>query len=590
MCGILALLWKSPNALNAFKESLKLQEHRGPDETRFVHFSNQGLLIGSNRLAILDQIHGSQPLLDSDQNIALSFNGEIFNSKQLRKELNESGVEFSSNHSDTEVILRGYQKYGIDFFSSLQGMFAIIVIDKSKSRIIGVRDRFGIKPFHYFKEEKVLVMSSELSPLVNCIKAAGFETTINLDAVREYLQVGFISTPSTIYSKVKTLKPGHLIEFDLENQFIREVKWSKQQLRSGSELDPVFLPSHVRSHLIEAVERWTYSDFPLALSLSGGLDSTCILIACKLLGTPIETFSLVFEDPKLQQWSESKNIETIVRAFGGSHNSILLDATGFLNSLNSIVQSLGQPYGGGLPSYRVFEAVSKTHRVCLTGVGGDELFGNYHRRKFVGLNEIANQKELDTNYTQVIYKSRVNLLQRIFPHLDFSQDINNWFCFYSMSNSRNLEERLASVDINSQLPDEFLFVTDRLSMKYSVEARTPYLDDIFAEDILSIESEIRHASPYKYLLRSAFSDELKRLGLEETKKGFSLPLSIWLRSELREWAAKNLFSSKLMEILKVDFEALLKVYEDFLTGNNENILLIWKITMLGAWLESTESI
>jgi asparagine synthase (glutamine-hydrolysing) len=532
--------------------------------------------------------HGSQPLQDEEGNITISFNGEIFNARQLRKELTESGVNFESDHSDTEVVLKGYIKYGIKFISQLNGMFAILILDRLNRKLFGVRDRFGIKPFHYFEDSSFLVCSSELDPLLHCMKSAGQPISLDFGSLTEYLQVGFISAPRTIFKKVMVLEPGHFIEFDLQTKESKQEKWWKLNQGSWGEVSRQDLPQLIRSEFIDAVKRWTYSDHPIALSLSGGLDSTCLLIAAEISGIKLDTFSLVFEDSAFKDWDESENIDRIVANFKSNHSSISLSVDDFQESLPDIIKSLGQPYGGGLPTFKIFQEVSKSHRVCLTGTGGDELFGNYGRHRLIENKNIQTQENLDEQYTRIIYKSRLPLLERIFPSLDFSQQINNWFSYFQSQNETNFEDRVAFVDINTQLPDEFLLVTDRLSMMYSVEARTPFLDHIFVENVLSIPSQLRHSLPYKQLLRSAFKVELDKLNLSETKKGFSIPLSVWLRNELKAWGDSAINNPKLNSLLDLDSEALWGIYVDFLDGNNENILMLWKIMMFSAWLNQSD--
>lgn len=588
MCGILALHCDSKDLQSEFMKALKLQEHRGPDETRYCTFQDINLLLGSNRLSIIDQKYGSQPLQNDERTIAISFNGEIFNAPELRKSLVNSGVLFNSHHSDTEVILRGYIKYGLEFISMLNGMFAIIIIDKLKGKLIGIRDRFGIKPFHYITNGNFIVCSSELMPLLKLMKDGDLKISIDLDSVREYLQIGFISAPRTIYSNVKVLEPGYSIEFDLTTKSIIKSRWWNKKKENWGCISEPELPKMVRNEFLEAVSRWTYSDYDLALSLSGGMDSTCILVASKILGIKLDTFSLVFEHSNLYSWDESKNINRIVQTFGNNHSPVHLSAVELSQSLSKIVTHLGQPYGGGLPSFKVFKEVSKSHRVCLTGTGGDELFGNYGRHNLVGNSDINSQQNFDKNYTQVLYKSRMNLLERIFLDLDFSRKTNDWFSNFQSDINAKPEERLEQISLSTQLPDEFLFATDRLSMMYSVEARTPFLDHIFAEKILSINSQIRHQLPMKKLLKSAFKVEFEKLQLSELKRGFSLPLSVWIRNELREWAENAINNHKMMEYVNLDIKFLNRVFDDFSAGNNENVLILWRIVMFSAWLNASE--
>ncbi len=588
MCGILAVHGPIEILESQFELALKMQNHRGPDESRYIRYEDINFLLGTNRLSILDSANGSQPFQSQDKSISISFNGEIFNAQDLREKLKALGVSFNSSHSDTEVILNGYTLLGLDFLSELNGMFAIVIVDQQKGKVFGVRDRYGIKPFHFYFQEKVLMISSEIDPLMRCLRVVNSEPKLDQDSLREFLQIGFISAPRTIFRDIRVLQPGHLIEYDLESNSMKISKWWTESNKKWTETLEEDLPQLIRNEFLDTVKRWTYSDHPIALSLSGGLDSTCILIAASVLGIKLDTFSLVFEDPNLAQWDESENIRKISNHFSRNHKSIRLTADDFKQSIDGILKSLGQPYGGSIPTFKIFSEISKTHRVCLTGTGGDELFGNYGRLNLLSDLSFNSQPEFDENYTRVVYKSRVPLLERIFPEIDFTAEINAWWRNTIKDDGVGNEDRLARIDILGQLPDEFLLVTDRLSMKYSVEARTPFLDHIFAESVLSIRSQYRHALPYKNLLRQAFKPELDQLNFNWDKKGFSIPLSVWLRNDLKEWGEAAIKGPKLREFMKVNSGALFGVYQDFLAGDNQNILLLWKIMMLSAWLEQSD--
>jgi asparagine synthase (glutamine-hydrolysing) len=589
MCGVLGLSWDSPSAKECFEEALRRQTHRGPDQTSYKEILDPRLFIGTNRLAIQDLESGTQPMASDDNLVAISFNGEIFNAKDLRSELELTGVKFNSDHSDTEVILQGYLSGGIDFVSKLNGMFAILISDSRSGELIGIRDRIGIKPLHYFADEDFFTCSSELDPLMFCLKNANKKIDLNWAAIREYFHTGFISGPKTIFSKVFSLEPGHMFIVELKNANKMTIKkWWKLEKNAWHKANKEDLPELIRNDLLRAVRDWSTSDFKIALSLSGGVDSTCILMANKVLGLQIETFSLVFEESKYSEWDESTNISKTVESLGYPHTSIQITAKEFENSLPSLVRSLGQPYGGGLPSYRIFEEISKTHRVCMTGTGGDELFGNYERHKIVDESTFHSQKNLDAKYTSQIYKSRKDLLNLIFPKLFNKTNINDWIRYVDQENLNNTKKQIESIDLKTQLPDEFLLVTDRLSMKYSLEARTPFLDHVFLQNIMSIDTEIRSNGPYKHLLRSAFAAEFKRIKLSESKKGFKLPLSQWIRSQMNGWAEDKLSDPKMRLLLQPDEAFLQRLFLDFKAGNNDNILLLWRLIMFSIWITECE--
>ncbi len=536
MCGIAAIAGPYDDALlDALGAALR---HRGPDGGGA--FRGGGAALVAQRLAILDLPGGDQPMVSDDGRTAIAFNGEIYNVHELKRSLEAEGVRFRGDHSDTELVLRLYETHGLDALSELNGMFAFAILDGHRRRLVAVRDRFGIKPLYYARAGGRFAVASELRTL---LRVPGLDRELDCESLWHYLTLRFVPGDRSILAGVHRLPPGHLLEYDLDGGVLDVRRWYRLRFTPDERPSRAEWIERLREALRTAVERWSLSDVPIACSLSGGLDSSAVVALLAERGAPPSTYSLGFSDDD----GELPLARALARRYGTDHHEIVVDPGELLTDLLSMVWALDEPYGGGLPSWYVFRFMSEDVKVSLTGTGGDELFGNY--RRFVPFEQgrLARLRSRDVRryhmapsyYFDDLEKAELlrtrepataELMQRVFDE----------------SGSRSVRDSVLYLDVATQLPDEFLLMTDRFSMTHSLEARVPLLDHELVELVASIPPGLRtSAGDPKGLLREAVADLLTPAHLEAPKRGFVFPLARWLRVDLRPLAERLLADEHL---------------------------------------------
>ena len=598
MCGIVGLV--KTGSVEVLERMNSVQSHRGPDAEGSYEDSEQRIFLGMKRLIILDSSGGKQPMMNEDKSICLVFNGEIFNASQLRKDLEAKGRRFNSSHSDTEVILRAYEEYGERVAGILNGMFSFLIYDKKRKRVYGARDPFGIKPLYLGKSGSGYAFSSEMKSL---LKVEGIDTAIDSQAVYDYLTYQSIPNPRTIYCGIQKVEPGHYFDICLETMNLSKVcYWTPGNGSYYDKLNEEDLDAWVRQSLGDAVSRWKISDVPVAVSLSGGVDSAVLTqLLSERSSERIKTFTLGFENaPDMDERAIAREVS---RRYNTVHQEIVIQERDILGSLDAMYTALEEPYGGGLPSWFIYKAMKGNTKVCFTGSGGDELFGNYGK----WLPYVRKRSRIKRAY-QEFFRGRGWLKTRdefpigAFYHQYFREHekrewvLNDAFTKDVMASERYIDEIVEEiepitpmdiprvVDMRMQLPDEFMHMTDAFSMAFSIEARTPFLDKEFVNRMEEIPAGRRFkADDPKFLLRRAFRETLPTEVCEGKKKGFNLPVSKWLRTDLRP-IVTELFTEDLIRsqgIFKPDlFKRIVKPHID---GTKDYGGLVWTLFMFQYW-------
>ncbi|MBT5039099.1 MAG: asparagine synthase (glutamine-hydrolyzing) [Rhodospirillaceae bacterium] len=584
MCGIVGIHGaQDPAWIHAMNANIA---HRGPDDSGIYESPDDGLSLAMRRLAIIDMDGGRQPMTMEGGRYTIIFNGEIFNAPELRRDLEARGVEFSSDHSDTEILLRSYALDGEDMLRRLNGMFAFAIFDNLEKTLFCARDRFGIKPFYYFAGGRRFAFASELKSLT----ALPFvERTLNPESLYHYASLMYVPGPATILASVHKLPPAHSLRYDLKTGNLRIQRWWR--LHFGNErLKAEDANARVRSALTKAVERWTLSDVPIACSLSGGLDSSAIAVLLAESGRPLKTYSVGFTGPGEDSWNELPLARELAQKLGAEHNEIVIDPESLIADLPKMAWHLDEPYGGGLPSWAVFKFMSEEVKVGLTGTGGDEIFGDYMRwRHYEGrtLPAVRTKARFAREYFERhYYLSDAEKCQSVFqPHMIPENNTSDFL--YSMMNDAppaSVRDRITRMDMETQLSEEFLLMTDRLSMAHSLEVRTPFLDHEFVESMFSMAAVVRtRFRPYKQLLREAMAPLLSKTILDAPKKGFVMPLKLWLRGPLSEMTQDLLAPQRLSEqgFYRADFHD--RYVTPHLKGQADNTNLIWGALMFQLW-------
>ncbi|HEX6478393.1 MAG TPA: asparagine synthase (glutamine-hydrolyzing) [Ktedonobacteraceae bacterium] len=610
MCGIAGFVDVSCSGneadllINAMCEVIR---HRGPDD-QGVWIGN-GVALGMRRLAIIDLAGGRQPIFNEDESIFVVFNGEIYNYRELQKNLQERGHHFRTN-SDTEVIVHAYEEHGDDCVKHLRGMFTFALWDRTRQRLLAARDRFGKKPFNYYWDGQRFIFGSE----VKSILEAGIPREINPIALDEYLTYRYVPAPHTLFQGVLKLPAAHILTF--ENGLLDIKRYWNLPFTPTNKDNEATAIERIGVLLREAVQVRLMSEVPLGAFLSGGIDSSLVVgLMSQMMSQPVKTFSIGFEE---EDYSELPYASQVARHFGTDHHEFLVRPD-LISILPDLVWAYDEPFADAsmLPTYYVSKLAREHVTVVLTGDGGDEIFGGYtpYRREY-WINRIPPFARFILGHGSSLMpegmrgKKRLhNLLSEpalrcvqantLFPHdlrsPMYSDDYYSYVSDHDPLERQISEYRAAShLDIVAQmqrtdvcfyLTDDILVKVDKASMFNSLETRAPMLDQYLAEYVSSLLSTLRiHNGTLKYLLKKFAADLLPAEILARPKKGFGVPLKHWLRGDLAGYAYDWLTSSRarqrgifdqqfIQDLLKGHISARVIEYSD----------AIWTLLCLEHW-------
>lgn len=588
MCGISGIFGEKYSSYENIKSMNISLVHRGPDDSGFYSSDDNNLHLAMTRLAIIDIEYGKQPLKINDDNYIIVFNGEIFNSYELRTELEKKGEVFFSKNSDTEVILRLYSRYGVDFLEKLNGMFAFAIYDKKNKKLFIARDRFGIKPLYFYHINNNLIFSSEIKAILNVID----KPSIDAQSFYHYSSLKYVPLDKTIYENIDKLLPGHYLVYDLNHNNLEIKKWWDLEFNIKNELRKNDWYELVKDKLLNSVKRWTISDVNCAFTMSGGLDSTALVACNSMISENFNCYTFGFKEEIYNQWNETHLAKDMDKKFNINIINIFNNRNELINNFHKIISALEEPYGGGLPSYLLFREISKNEKVVITGVGGDELFGNYQRAfeivNNVNENNTNHYKLLEQYYHDKIYKFSNN--QKI-KYLTNTKNLNKtndlFYEIYNSDKKLDTYNKIAKLEILTQLPDEYLNMTDKFSMIHSLEARTPFLDHELMELAFSIPTLDRFdKNNYKNILRNSMKTILPdSIRLNNNKKGFSLPISLLMRSEMRNLIEHYIGKKNLLRAGFINPKFYSDYVEPFLLGDNRMIETVWGLFIFHYWLD-----
>ncbi len=615
MCGIAGIYnYGNGNAVDRglLKRMNDLLEHRGPNDEGFYVKDNVGLSM--RRLAIIDVPTGKQPMASNDGNIQLVFNGEIYNFQSLREQLVEQGVRFKT-HSDTEVILRLYEKMGIDCVTKLRGMFAFAIWDAPRKRLMVARDRFGKKPLVYLQGNGTFAWASEIRSL---LEIPGVSKEIDADAVDLYLGLQYIPSPATIFRSVRKLPPAHVLLIENGKTTIRPY-WELPTTKPAVSVSLEEAKHTVREQLKEATQLRMISDVPLGAFLSGGIDSTLVVgMMSRLSPRPVKTFAIGFEE---ETFSELPYARVAADFFKTEHTEFIVKPK-MTDVLPKLAWHYGEPFGdsSALPSYYLACETRKHVTVALTGDGGDEAFGGYNRYVAMkladkldwlpgalrrGVAPVGNflprkgkrffqdvlaapkaQRYFNTigifseHDKQSLYSP--GFLQRI---AGLSRSINYLNLFFDRSKNLDLINQLLYVDLNSYLPECLMAKADIATMANSLEARSPFLDHELIEAVFGMSGDwkIKGARSTKWLLKQSCADLLPPKIATRSKMGFGIPVDAWFRGELKDFWRDLALSSQAVSRGYFQAGALQKIFDEHVSGRRNHGYRMWVLLMLEMW-------
>jgi asparagine synthase (glutamine-hydrolysing) len=623
MCGIAGELRLTPGERpnpERVRAMCDVMVHRGPDS--FGEFAHAEVAFGMRRLAIVDVAGGQQPLGNEDGSVQVVCNGEIYNAPALTKELEARGHRLRTR-SDVEVIAHLYEEEGVDVAAKLDGMFAFALWDANAHRLLLGRDRAGIKPLYVTQLGDRLAWGSE----AKCLLAGGLDPQIDFQALHDYLTLGYVPGPASIFAGVEQLPPAHVLVAEPGRAPQVRTFWTLRghvtppdRRRMRTEPD---WQAELMHTLRGAVESHLMSDVPLGVFLSGGLDSGTIVALMHELGvSPIRTFTIGFEE---KSFSETDEAREVAKRYGTEHHELIVrpDAIALLPRL---VRSFDEPFAdsSAIPVYHVSELARRHVKVVLSGEGGDEVlagYETYRARRVAALYARLPQaigsrlvpavvRRLPVSHAKVSfdYKAKRFVTGAYLPpaagHLWWKTilDEDAKVALYADGVGRGLEptvrlfeglfaesdgdelDSLQYIDAKLYLPADILAKVDRMSMLHSLEARVPFLDRSMLELTRRIPSRLRlRGMTTKYLLRRAMAARLPAPVVRGKKRGFNVPMPAWLAGGLRDFTRDTLAPQRLRRQGLFDPAAVERLVADHLTRRRDHSRAIWTLLVLSMW-------
>jgi len=586
MCGI-AGIWNFKGVLDRvllekMKNTLK---HRGPDDSGIYVDSDNKIGLAHTRLSIIDiSEKAHQPMVDKESGLVIVYNGEVYNYKELKEGLEAKGYEFKSN-SDTEVILKSYLCWGEDCISRFRGMFAFCILDRRNKRFFVARDRFGIKPLNYYKDDHKFIFGSEIKAILEASVSADKDFHI----ASKFLFSGYIVAPDTIYKNIHSLEPSYYLL--VEDNKVRKQRYcdltglfTVENTNNISYQDAVKV---TEGALLDSVRAHLVSDIEVGVFLSGGVDSSALVSFIKRAHhRKIKTVSVVFPDN--QELDESFYARAVAGKFKTQHTEVAVNGRDFMRHIDDIFDAMDQPSVDGVNVYFISMAAKQAGlKAVLSGVGGDELFGGYpsfhnvhklyrfvkalrclpilnylplsvipqrHRYKVTHLIE---QNNLSVEGTYLTYRAIFTPAQiKDVMNADFLEDRIPAGHIHKDS-IHNKFGQISFLEMNNYMINQLLRDADVFSMAHSVEFRVPFIDQMLIGQVNRIPSRYKVGSLHKKLLIDAAGD-LPSCVYKRRKMGFTFPLDIWLKNELKSVVEEELCSSEIFN--RVSVEKLLSAF------------------------------
>ncbi|MBE2886748.1 asparagine synthase (glutamine-hydrolyzing) [Geobacter anodireducens] len=618
MCGLIALFDKSNNNVDArtiesrlltCNQMLDTLRFRGPDESSLMH--DKSVILGHTRLSIIDIATGSQPIYNEDKTISVILNGEIYNYHRLRRELELRGHQFRTT-SDTEVIVHLYEECAEDVFSKLNGMFAIVIYDNRTNTFIAARDRAGEKPLVYWESPELFIVASEIKAL---LQYPAVSREIDGNALALYLNSMYVPSPMSIFVGIRKLPPAHFIRISGGKTSILKYWEPCQTIRWGWREDDIreqFLETFA-----DAVKIRTYSDVPLGVFLSGGIDSSAVAaFMARDSSSPIRTFTVGFT----QEIDERPFARLVAERYQTAHTEILIS-----DRIDDVVEDVlgyfDEPFGdsSAIPTYLISREAREHVKVILTGDGGDELFagyGSYLDQKYQTRSRVLTKLYKSVNQFSKGYWGS-GLLESLYPRSTNSlRAFKHWHWVRTIYTDQELREILPaqsvcsqdffrnsrwlelngadaltasySFDMNFYLPDDLLKKVDMASMLSSLECRAPFLDHRLIELSFQMPPNLKVKNDcLKYLLKKSMADFLPPEILHRRKTGFGAPVESWLKSHLKTLTLDLLHRGCKIESY-VEPKAIQRIVNAFYQSDSHHdyrvAYKLWLLFVLELWM------
>jgi asparagine synthase (glutamine-hydrolysing) len=617
MCGIAGAIVNSGSTMDGatLGRMLRAIEHRGPDghgAREYAAADGSRVFLGHRRLAIIDPVGSPQPMCDDTAGLALTFNGEIYNFRELRERLKGVGHRFTRD-SDTEVLLRAYQHWGPDVVEHLRGMYAFAVWDSHRQRLFLARDRFGEKPLFLREESDGIYFASEIKALLQLGKP---RPEVNLSAVWDYLAFRYVPGPRTLFRGIRKLAPGTCATWEAgrlteRRYWVAPDRDPAPPNRANGEAVGEFL-----ARLDESVKMQMVSDVPFGAYLSGGLDSSTIVALMTRHNTRVKTFSVGFTEGA---YSELEYAGEVARHFGTDHHELVVDSADLIQHLPKLVGFRDAPVTepSDIPIYMLSKEASKSVKMVLTGEGSDEVLGGYPKHVF---------ERFAQGYQQLVPGYiRHHLIQPLTQSLPYgfrraktavtNLNIEDWperyARWFGALNHRERDEltvlrvngdgreaappfdsdaksstlrRILYADQTSWLPDNLLERGDRMTMAASIESRVPFLDHQLAGYVSSLPDSYRvKGMKTKWILRQAGRSLIPEKILNRPKVGFRVPVNKWFQGPMKDYLREHLQGAGSKTRGYYDPQVLDRVVCDHVDGRQNHEKLLWALLNLEIW-------
>lgn len=631
MCGILGQVYfKKPvkNDENTFKKALDLQRHRGPDDSGI--YKGENFIFGHRRLSIIDlDSHAKQPMVSDCGNYVLVFNGEIYNYQEIKAKLMARGYEFHTT-SDTEVLLNAFIEYGIECIQQFIGMFAFAIYDRNKNECHIVRDRLGIKPLYYSRDDDKLIFSSEIKSILVLDKR---ERKLDLRALSSYLSFRYPILNNTFFDDIHSLAPAHYIKmsdhsFEIVEYWNVTDKFKEQRIDKGE----AYYREKLREILESSVRYRMISDVPFGAFLSGGVDSSIITaLMAKNSDEPIKTFTIGFEE---EGFNEFRYAKLIAEKYNTDHHEIVLSGKNYIETMEKLIAYKDAPLSvpNEVPLYLMSKELKKYITVVLSGEGADEIFGGYGRI-FISPYDYERIKSIDS--LDLSSEEKRVLCENFFKKYladSFESELDHFINIYSYTSYADKQALLSGeidlAGIEKELTDKFMYYFDELedesyynkmmyafekvhivgllhrvdttTMAASVEARVPFVDHRLVEFAFTIPVKYkikwageeaqrksrllmsdRISEEYdipKYILKKSYEDMIPKEVLYRKKMGFPVPLNEWFGGDFNEYAKNILLSDGARKRGIYNIDKIQKWLEsDRLSEDHSFAMKIWML-------------
>lgn len=624
MCGINGFLAinKAENISEQLEKMNNLIIHRGPDANgEFVAIEDQySIAMGMRRLSIIDLNTGNQPIYSEDLSKVIVFNGEIYNYQILKDQLINQGCIFKTN-SDTEVILKLYEKEGVKSFGKLDGMFAFSIYDKTIGKVYIARDFFGEKPLYYSQTKNGFIWASELKSIIGTLAS---KPDISKTALSMYFQLTYIPAPYTIYEGIHKLEANHYIEIDcVENSYdVFEIDQPSTQFMVQSKNEAIKITHEL---VQKSVTSRSISDVPIGTFLSGGVDSSIVsLCLAQQQEQKIDTFSIGFDKKSFDESDKSRLVSKLINS---NHHEFIISEKDLTANIDEIILNFDEPFAdsSALATYLVSKKTKDYVKVALTGDGGDEVFGGYNKyymgklnQKYTslipqrlhenylclaskllatkedsrGLKFKANRLLQSINYEGDFYYNIISLgfnkseIKNILQSNVYMPEVLNYYKNSTLVKSNTIGN-FRAIDKKLSLEGDMLVKVDRTSLLASLECRAPFLNiELWDFTNQLPDSYLINGWDKKHILKEAFKAYFPKDFLNKSKKGFGVPVGDWLRSELRSELLSYIDKVFIIKQNIFQFDVVSKLVEEHLNSKIDNTFKVWTYYCFQKWYKN----